>query len=366
MNSDKNINSIQYCSIIILILVASFFGISLYTCINYAGVNSWISLLTSVIIGLFIVLIFNYINDFEPNKTLSNKINILYGNKIGFFVNLIIIICFFSILLNSLCNVLIYIISQFLTQTPLTFIGIAFILMTTYINTKGIEVISRVSYIFLIIDFTLFLISVLGLYNNIDYSNLLPILENGFNPIFKSVFYIVIDNIIPIFIMLTIPKNRIIKNYKLNKYVYYSFIFSFMIMLIVCITTIGTLGIDLAKLYKYPEYIVLKNISLFGFLNNMENILNIQWILGLFIIITMSIYAIKSNFNNEKIKNLFGFIPSIIALLLIKKIFINDSLFESYIHNVTPYIKLTLLALMIITFVMIFIKKRTTYQDKNS
>lgn len=360
MNSDNNINILEYCSILILLEVVSFFGISIYTCINYSGVDAWVSIIIGAVIGLFFIFIFNYINSFEADKPLNKKIILLYGKKIGFVINLIILLSFFSILLSSMSNVLIYIVSQFLTQTPLIFIGLLFALMAIYINTKGIEVISRVSNIFLFINIILFLISVLGLLGKVDYSNLLPFLADGFKPVFKSVFYIIMDNIIPIFILLSIPKNKVCKNEKLNKSIYLSYLFSFLVVLIILIVTIGTLGINLSRLYKYPEYIVLKNISLFGFLNNMENILNIQWILGLFIMISISLFSIQSNFDNKKLKNIVNFIACSISLVIIKKVFINDSIFESYLHNVTPYIKITLLGIMLLTSFLIFMKKRST------
>lgn len=359
MNDNKNINIIQYCSILIMLVDASFLGISIYTCIDNSGVDCWISILISLLIGITCIIIFNHINNFMPSKNLSKKIICLYGKKIGFIINLIITICFFSIFLCFMTNILIYIVSQFLTKTPLIFIGIIFVFLIIYINIKGIEVISRVSYIFIIINMLLFLISLFGLINNIDCSNLLPIAQNGIKPIFKSSFFIIIDNIIPIYVLLSIPKNKICNYKNLNKYVYFSFIYALLIMVIIVVATVGTLGIDLSKLYKYPEYIVLKNISLFGFLNNMENVFNIQWILGLFIMVSISLFAIRSNFQSNKNKNVVSIFTSIITLIIIKKVFINDSIFENYIHKIVPYFNVTLLIIMVVTSLLILIKNKT-------
>ena len=58
--------------------------------------------------------------------------------------------------------------------------------------------------------------------------------------------------------------------------------------------TLGNLGINLSQLYQYPEYIVLKRINLFEFLDRIENLLSIQRILKIYISLSFFTYFISN------------------------------------------------------------------------
>ena len=52
--------------------------------------------------------------------------------------------------------------------------------------------------------------------------------------------------------------------------------------------TYGILGANLVDIYRYPEYMTLKKIKLFNFVEKVENIVSITWIFDLFITLAVS------------------------------------------------------------------------------
>ena len=76
-------------------------------------------------------------------------------------------------------------------------------------------------------------------------------------------------------------------------------------MFIVMFSTIASFGYELTSLYKYPEFHVLKNISLMGLEARIESILIIQCIFDFFMFLVLTIYFIINSINSIfKFKNL--------------------------------------------------------------
>ena len=105
-------------------------------------------------------------------------------------------------------------------------------------------------------------------------------------------------------------------------------------------TTIGVSGIDINNLFDYPVYTTLKRIHLFSFLDSMENISIMLWML--FIINTCNINLlfitsiIKETF---KIKNTIIINLIIIVVCLLLSIFsFQNGFIESYDYIVIPAI----------------------------
>ena len=115
---------------------------------------------------------------------------------------------------------------------------------------------------------------------------------------------------------------------------------SSILVLIIFVIIIGNLGTNLAKLYRYPEYMVFKEISLLGFIENIQNILSYLWFFCSFILSSMATYNIK-RVSNKKIL--------IITLLLITFI-LNNVLLKNYIYfeYITKYYGIILFSILIL------------------
>lgn len=341
----KKINNYNIISLMIIILFTTTYGEGIYVIIKQSGVDSYISIILSIFFSLPLLYIFNKIFNYEPNLNIFEKNKKLFKNSI--IPNTIIIL--FALLISAIqmFNLTNFLVSQFLSETNPLIISSIFTILIIYLIKQDMSCLAKISTIFLGINLILFLISIIGLMPQVKLNNLLPFLEKGITqPILSSVKLFLI-NISPLFFILIIPKNKII-NYK-NKHLYLSYLTYILLSLTMIILTIGTLGINLSKLYQYPEYIVLRRINFMNFLTRIENLLFTEWIFGLFTLMSFGAYTIKTKLN-FKYSNII--IP-IIILITSSACFKSLTVFNEFMYYIYPYISIIFIIYIIILYIKI-------------
>ena len=354
---------ISYLSLITFVMVITgvmYFDTSINILKEDVEINSWLCVILSYIIGIIPLLFTIFIANYEPELNIFQKIKKIYGKYIGFIINMIIGIILFIIGINLLFNICDFVISQFLYHTPIIVSMILIISLAVYNNIKGINVISKVAFILIILEIILFITSFLSLMPEIDIDNFYPILRDNTDNIILVTFKIFSINTLPLLIILVIPKEQITNYY--NKSLIIAYIFSFIFSLLTIIETYGILGKYLVKIFEYPEYMLLKKISLFGFIQRIENIISAEWIIGSYIYISLIIYSIsKSIFINKK--EISKYIYILIGLLLIimtKLIFENNTISVNFGINIFPYITGMLFPIYILIILGILFKKSSS------
>lgn len=359
MNNNK-ISSFQYSILIMFLILSSFSGIGFHNIIKISKVDSYLSIIISYFLGLIILGITIYIQNYEPDKNIHEKINHLFGKILGFIINMIvdIIVLIISIvLLYGICN---FIVSQYLSETPILIIALMLAIVIIYTVYKGLETILRSNIIFLVIALTLSALSFVSLFPQIDTNNLLPFLENGLKSPIVAALSITLTNVIPIVVLLTIPRNRIINYPKLSKNLFITYTASYVIMFLITIKTISVLGINLTSIYQHPEYIVLKKISILNFFDKIENIIFIKWILSSFSSLTILIYFLCNSLKKDKNTMILPTIVMTIIITISHLYIKNNTIFTNFIENIYPYTNSMLLIIIIVMFINIFLRKSFT------
>ena len=347
----KKISNFNLISLMIIILFTTIYGEGIYVIIKGSGTDSYISILLSIIISLPFLYIFNFLFNYEPSLNIFEKNKRLF--KFYFIPNLIIILYALLIVSVQMFNLTNFLVSQLLAETNPIIIGSIFTILIIYLCTKDLSTLLKTATIFLFINFTLFIISVLGLIPEFNYDNLFPILENGLKGPIISAVKLFLINICPLFFVLLIPKDKVI-NYK-NRSTYFSYFIYLLLSLTMAIFTIGTLGIDLSRLYQYPEYIVLRRINFLNFLTRIENMLFIQWTFGLFVLMGFSTFVIK-----EKIKFKYNhIIISLLILFLSIYCFNSLTIFNEFMYNIFPYVS----SIFVIYIIIFFVKSKRLAKD---
>lgn len=356
MKKDK-LTAFSFACLLSSPIFSLFSGVGSYNLIHIAGIDAWISVLISFIFGIIPFLIFLYIFNYQPTLNILEKNKYLFGKYLGTIFNLLINIFIFFIGIVQLFNISNFAISQFLAETPILWFMILFGLLIIYNVYTGIENISRVAIIFLGVIIFMTIISTAGLAPTIDTSNLKPYLENGVIPPFKAGLILSITNVTPIFILLIVQKDKISEKQNLPKYFTFFYFLSYLFAFLAIFLCLSSLGIYLCKIYQYPEYTVLKKISLFNFIERIENFIYIKWILNSFIMLSLIIYHLSFSIKKESRK----LIPTISTLLLIffsSYIFKNNILFYFIGLHYFPIVCLALFILYLIIGINIFIRKR--------
>ncbi len=358
----KKINNFEISSLIVIITVTLYAGINLGILKECTGINSWFTVIISNIIGIIPLLMYLYISNYQKDLPINQKINTLF-KKWGILINIFLCLIFFTLCMTILYNINNYITSQLLYRTPHIVIAILLMSLSTYHISKGIDSITKVSFILLVFNIVLSCIGLFPLVPDINIENFMPILQFGTDKILPSAIKLSSINTLPIILISIIPKEKSENLQKYNKNIIIAYLIGCIIALSIIIQTYGVLGANLVKLFEYPEYIVYKKITLLGFLERVENIIASQWISGSYIYMTLIIYYIANNINikNQTINKKNTIISIIIAIILITvkiTIFKNNTIFHNYTKKIFPYICMSLFLFYIIISIKIFIEKR--------
>lgn len=359
--TDKKISNFEFATLNYFITRAFIIGITFNTLIVLLKQDSWIIPALSIIPATIIIIFIDYIMKYKPKLNLAEKIEILFNNKISKIILIFLIIFYLLVaILNSLnmCN---FIQSQFLSKTPLLIISIIFMITTLYIVDKGISVISRTSNILFYIGFTLLILSFIGLIPAFEYDNFKPFFTSSITDYFIGLNSFYAYNILPMFLLTMIPKDCF-KNPKIKKTLFISYIISAISIFFIVFQTIATFGYELANLYEYPEFFVLKHVVLVNLSSRVESILIIQLLFDIFIYNIFLIYftsnCIKTLFEIKKLK----FIYLIVCVLVVAStVFISkyNIYLDDLIINVIPItISIFVSLLIILIYIKIKMSKR--------
>lgn len=355
----KKINYLELAAIFLSLLITFNTGINSYILKNDTGTNAWLAVIIAYLIGTIPLMLTIYIANYKPELNIFEKNRNLFKNTLGNIINLIICIILFIIASTILYNIINFITTQFLYHTPIIVSSILIIILSIYCANKNINVIAHVSLILMVLNGIMFIISNLSLINEIKLDNLLPFFKINTNNFLTATLKLTIINTLPMISILIIPKNKITNNQKYKNTLIWTYIISFFISLITITNTISILGIYLTKIFTYSEYMVLKKIKLFGFLERSENIIAMKWITETYIYITLIIYIISKQIspNNEK-KFTYSNIIIGILLVLTKYLFKNETVFYNYINNYFIIIVSILLPIYFIISIKIYKERK--------
>lgn len=301
----------EYNSLLYLISQPLFLGIGFVKIIRDLGNDYWISIILGIIIGLFI----NYILKMFLKKN---------NNIIFILINIIILLIITSSLTKCIS-------SLYLNKTPDIVIMIPLLLIAFYSSNKNDETIFKVANIIILINAVLFLVAFISLLPLISLSNFTPVFGSSgvLNILLSSLDFALISTA-PFIIFPNFKKNY-------NNKIY---LMSTLTIIIFFILIIGTLGINVASIFNYPEYIIFKRVSFLDFFDNIQNIIFMMWIFSTFSLIGLS------SLNIRKYSNKKTLLIIIVLIILISNVISNYKLFNFIFTNIR-YILLSLFILLI-------------------
>ncbi len=365
----KKLSTLQYCSLEYFLILSNNVGLTTYILFNNAKQDSLISIILGTILGLIPLSIYLKIINAKPELNIFEKIEDTF--KTGKIINLILTLGIAFLIAINYNNLINFISSQYLSKTPQIIISLSFLPAIIYILNKGTTVIGRTIFILLIISLLLLLLTILGLIWQIKIENIFPILENGIkNPLICSLIYVTF-NTTPLFLLTVIPKNDILDKEKLNKRIIITYFLGNLVVLIIFFLTLSVLGANLANLYQYPEYDVLKKISLIGFIERTESIISLRWTFYVFTVTILGILFITKyikhtlKIKNEKTNKKITLIISTIIVLWGKFIFQENIKFNKFTYKKLPIIS-TILLILIPILISKNVKNKSLHHFKNN
>lgn len=329
MNS-SNVEKLSLWQFFLLIFIFETGSSVIVTIAGEAKKDAWIAVLLATFIGILLMFFYFYIIKKGDYQNLFQIIEFCFGKYLGNLIILCYIIYFFYIASRVLRDFGELMVSTIFTKTPIEFLSLTMMLLIAYILTLGVEVLGRTSEIFIpyIVLFILFVGVGVVMSGEMEFTNLLPVFEDGFKPIVKAIFPTLIG--FPfgelIAFMLIIPK---VTNYKKSKLVSLVSVFlSGLLLVYTTVIQIGTLGENIRRRSNFPLLSTAREISLLNFIERVD--LLIVFIVMFGIIVKVSVFFYGGLIGVEQIfkKSYRQFVLPLALLLAFSSVVISKDFAE--------------------------------------
>lgn len=282
-----------YGSMIYFIYRSTFLTISLPMLLKSKGDSLLICLLGSV----FGFLIFHgYLFFLQKNEeeNIILWIDKKLKSKFGFCINTLLI---FPILLFSLFllhNLTHFIQFEYLKDTPTFLIYILILGTLLFMSLKDFDTISRASFLFLLLSILFYFIKIFGLTDSIQIQNIKPIFKEDIFSLIKNSIQYAIYTTLPLFLLLLVSSKNIEPRKNLIKKTKWIYIITSITLFIQLFFIIAVMGSYTLSIYRYPEFHLLSNVHIFGFIDRLESILSLQWIIDMILCICLCFIYVKT------------------------------------------------------------------------
>ena len=321
-----------------------FLGGGISTLFLKASKDAYIAIILGAILGIGIIYLISLVSkriDQPLNEYLKEKSILNISIRIIFIIYIIFLIFILLIILAT------FLYSYFLIFTPSIITCLPFVFLATYLNSKSIKNISLIAGVLLVLSLVLVFLKTILLANEFDFSNLLPILTVKPNKLFITAILFAVLSTAPFI-------NTIDEHITFKENIKY-YLISMLTIFIVVLTITVVLG-EMVNIYSYPEYSVLRKISLFKFIENIENFVSAGWFFDIFISLSVCSLKLKNLINVKS--SLVPFIISLIILYIVN-IFIANNFYNSMaIYKVFPIILGVFMAILLILFMLKKSKKK--------
>lgn len=363
---NNKVSKVQIGMFLILLMCSLYLGLSDIILLRKSNNEVLVSMLIGSLIGIIPVLMYLKINSHLENLNIYEKNKKMFGKIIGNIINMFIILIYIIMLTISLRAIAVFVTSKYLQDTPFYFVTALILITSLIICYKGVETLTRISQICFIASIIFMVIIEIFLLQYIQIDNILPIFTDNYlvNIIDGAIYHATTTSLL-IMLLLPINKSKVKNSDKYNKAIIISYIIASLILLIVMFFVVSCLGYDMAKLFRYPEYILLKKIGISNAELHLENLLAFRWIFYMLSLTNISVYGIMCGVKNiikqEKINKIIIIIICVISMIIGKIAFGN---IPHSIIIIKDYFVLTIgipiFILLTIIFIKVLIRKKET------
>lgn len=272
------------------------FGLTLGTSIlvtpsGLAGIareDAWIAALFSTAINLFMVWIYIVLARLYPGSNLFEIFEHILGKWCGKVLSLLYLFYILILTGTLLGNLGFFLTSEMMPETPIEATQILFLIAAVVCARLGIVVLARVGELVFPFIIVLFLVLVLTLIPQIHLDFILPIFDDGIAPIIKAGSHAAVFQelmIMMVFIPLVQEKKRGERAFLGGA------LLGELFLTLIVLLSVLVLGIEQTENNSFPAYALAKTINVGNFLQRVEGILVMIWILTFFIKISLLFFS---------------------------------------------------------------------------
>jgi spore germination protein KB len=251
--------------------------------------DTWLSVLTAIAVCIPIVLVYTTLAQKFPGKSLMQMNDIVYGPFIGKLISVAYIWYFLLLAALNLRTVGNFVRTYVMPETPMPAILIMFIFVCAWAVRKGIEVIARCSFIFVIISAVLVLTVTVLLVKDIKFTNLLPVFDIPAAKFIQGTHIIATIPFCQIvtFLMITPYLN---KTDQAKRSVILGLLLGGFQLFVIVARDAAVLGIT-ATIMGSPSFQATRSIDIAGILTRLDILVAIVLLITLFLRVSIFYYA---------------------------------------------------------------------------
>lgn len=252
--------------------------------------DAWLSLLMATLLGLVIAWLVVSLSLRFPDKTLCEYAEDILGKVLGKAICLSYIWLFFLYIGSGTVREFSYfLVTVLMPDTPMVVFSISVVAVAAYAVRNGLEVLCRFNLLFIPVTGLLVIVFLLSI-RDMQPANLLPVFAAGFLlPVLKSSFVpsmwlgeiVLLAMIIP---YLNKPQGA-------RRVAMLSVLLSGFILTVSILEALLIFGPDYTPNWMFPIYNVVRIISIANFLERLESIVVVFWVLGGIVKIGVFYYA---------------------------------------------------------------------------
>lgn len=302
--------------------------------------DAWIAEVIAIMVGISLSILYTLLSKQFPKLTLAEYCEKLLGKWLGKLIAFSYLTYFFLLAALLLREIGDFMTTQILPKTPIQAILIIFLLLVIMGARLGLETTARAAEILFPWIIFLFLIMVISITPQIEWTNLKPFLENGLEPVWQGVYSTIgLPYLELVAFLMVIPYVHTKNN--LGKHFCFGVAMGGIMLLLIVLLSILVLGADTTARQIYPSYALAKKIQIGHFLERIEAFMAGIWFFTIFFKMVLNFYAsilcFAQIFNLRDLRFLvlpFGILLVVLALVVSP----NISYYITFLDQVwTPY-----------------------------
>ncbi|MFD0828540.1 GerAB/ArcD/ProY family transporter [Neobacillus sp. M.A.Huq-85] len=256
--------------------------------------DAWIAAIIGTAISFLIVALYIAVERMFPTMTLVEIVETLLGKWLGKAVSLTFVFFSFINAQDLLYYVGTFLTTQIIPDTPHEAIHILFACILIMGIRLGLETLARSAELFFplfVFLFLLLIVSVLLTADLWEFRNIQPMFKTGVKPMIRAVFTFTSIFTLPLIVLLMIFPISVTQVKKAEKNFFIAIFIAGVCLIILITLTILVLGPETSARQLYPSYTLARRINVGGFLQRIEAILAIMWLITIFFKMSIYFYA---------------------------------------------------------------------------
>ncbi|MCZ8522607.1 MULTISPECIES: GerAB/ArcD/ProY family transporter [Paenibacillus] len=259
---------------------------------EHAQGDAWLSALLAWAAGLLFLLLFRALQKIYPGQGFTDMCESALGRTWGGFAAAVALLPFWTLLSSSLLREFSdFMTTQIMPETPIQAIYVIVVAVALYGLSLGLEPLVRSSEILFPWVIGLLALLMIFLLPEFKTVNLEPVLAHGWAPVVKGSYAMLAIPFMEVVTLLMIVPFVKGQKQAMRSYAYGVAGGGAVVVLIIIVALLA-LGPDITARSTYPTFVMAKKIRIGNFLERMEIIITIMWMITIYFKLAITMYAL--------------------------------------------------------------------------